>query len=245
LIDGWHLLHDAETAGTEISLVALAGTPPTDADAALLQRLARRCDVVTVSSPVMDAISPTRTPSGVAALVTPREANIRTLLAPSPALVIVAVDVQDPGNIGAMIRAAEAGGATGVVAAGASADPWGWKALRAGMGSTLRFPVRRESTAEALDTLRRQGLLLVATSPRRAVSMYELDLRRPVALLLGAEGAGLDEATLSAADDHVSIPMSGAAESLNVAVTAAVLVYEARRQRAARATYPARVPRAE
>jgi RNA methyltransferase, TrmH family len=233
LLDGWHLLHEADRSGAEILVVAVAGSPPAAADATLLQRVARRCDVITVSAAVMDAISPTRTPSGVAAIVKPQYAELRALLAPPPALVIVAIDVQDPGNIGAMIRSAEAGGATGVVAAGSTADPWGWKALRAAMGSTLRLPLRRDATAAALIALRRHGLVIVATSPRRAQPMHQLDFRRPMALLLGSEGPGLDDAIVSAADERVSIPMSGRVESLNVAVTAALLVYEAQRQRTA------------
>ena len=90
----------------------------------------------------MEALSPVRTPSGVIALVRrPALVGIEALVTPAPPLIIVAVDMQDPGNLGAIIRSAEAGGASGVAVLGASADAWGWKALRASMGSTLRVPV--------------------------------------------------------------------------------------------------------
>jgi TrmH family RNA methyltransferase len=115
LLDGWHLLHDAA-----------AGVPPSPADAALLDELARRCDVLQVTPRVMDAISPVRTPTGVAALIARRECALHDVLRRQPALVIVAADIQDPGNVGAIVRSAEAGGATGVLLLGASADPWSW-----------------------------------------------------------------------------------------------------------------------
>ena len=144
LVDGWHLIADAQRALLEFEIVAMAGGPPDRETSELVRTLERSTRVVEVATEVMDAISPVRTPSGVAALVARRPATVADTLAPRPALVIVAVDVQDPGNGGALIRAAEAGGVTGVIFCGASVDPWGWKALRAAMGSTFRLPVVRE-----------------------------------------------------------------------------------------------------
>jgi TrmH family RNA methyltransferase len=232
LVDGWHLLHEAATADVEITTVAIS-QPPSDArDEALIDRLARRAQVITVSASVMDALSPVRTPTGVVAIVQPRRAAFVQLLAPPPPLVVVAVDVQDPGNAGAIVRSAEAGGATGVILAGESADPWSWKALRAAMGSTFRFPVIREpNTSAALTQLRHSNVRLLATVPRGGVDVTDADLRVPVALLLGSEGAGLDESAARDADERISIPMNGPVDSLNVAVAAGVLVYEAHRQR--------------
>jgi TrmH family RNA methyltransferase len=234
LLDGWHLLHEAASAQLELQTIALAGTPQTSRDAALIEHLARRCDVFTVTTAVMDAMSPVRTPSGVVALASRREYQLRQLVAPQPALVIVAVDIQDPGNVGAIIRSVEAGGGSGVVFAGASADPWGWKALRAAMGSTFRLPVMRSTTlAPLLHAMRDAGLAIVATVPRDGILMRDVELARPTAVLVGAEGSGLDSAIVDAADERLTIPMESPVESLNVAVSAALLVYEARRQREA------------
>ena len=231
LLDGWHLLHEAAPA-LAIDLVAVTGTPAREADLRLLDQLKHRCAVVTVTAPVMSAISPVRTPSGVVALARPLAPTLRALLTPSPALVVVAVDVQDPGNAGAIVRSAEAGGATGVLLLGNSADAWAWKALRAGMGSTFRLPVVRSTdSTSALTTLRQAGLMLHATVPRGGVPMHEAPLRPGVALIVGAEGSGLDAQTLAQADARISIPMNASVDSLNVAVAAALLVYEARRQR--------------
>lgn len=234
LLDGWHLLHDAVDAGMAVDLVATTGGPRTQADAALLTRLSRDSTAVvcSVSNSVMDAVSPVRTPSGIAALVRRPDVAMAQLLVPAPPLIVVAVDLQDPGNLGAMIRSAEAGGATGVVVAGASADPWSWKALRAAMGSTFRLPVQSQADPMAAgDALSGHGLTLLATVPRGGVPMQTADLRGSVALLLGGEGSGLSAALVARADVLLSIPMAMPVESLNVAVAAGVLVYEARRQR--------------
>lgn len=235
LLDGWHLVHEAARAGVEMTTVALSGPPPQPDDRALVDQLARTTRVVTVSSAVMDRLSPVRAPAGIVALASRRSYALGHLLTPAPALV-VAAHVQDPGNAGAIVRAAEAGGATGVLFLGASADPWGWKALRASMGSMFRVPVLRVSEpGEACQRLRRAGLTLAAAVPRGGTPMHDANLRQPVALLLGSEGGGLEARLVEAADARVSIPMSHTVDSLNVAVAAALLVYEARRQRQLRA----------
>jgi len=142
------------------------------------------------------------------------------------------VDVQEPGNVGAMVRAAEAFGATGVVCCGASADAFGWKALRGSMGSALRLPVvSGVSTADALAAMRGLGVRVVATVPAGGARPESLDLRRPTALLFGGEGPGLPDDAVTAADARVSIPMRAPVESLNVAVAVALMTCEAARQR--------------
>jgi TrmH family RNA methyltransferase len=146
--------------------------------------------------------------------------------------VLIACDVQDPGNLGAIVRVAEAGGASGVVAAGVSADPFGWKALRGSMGSALRLPIVKQSrVADAIALARDRGCRVVATAPRGGRALFDADLRGSLAVLLGAEGAGLPREVLDSADDQLTIPMNPAVESLNTAVTAALVVYEGRRQR--------------
>jgi TrmH family RNA methyltransferase len=232
LIDGWHLLHEAVAAGLAIDLVALTSGAASSTDARVLESLASDTTVVTVTSSVMAAISPVRTPTGIAALVERRDASLASALRPAPALVVVAIDLQDPGNAGALVRAAEAGGATGVVLAGASADPWGWKALRASMGSTFRLPVVRSRDDRSLVAeLAATGVALVAAVPRGGSPMDTADLAQPTALLIGGEGAGVPAVWFERAAARISIPMAASVESLNAAIAAAVLVFEARRQR--------------
>jgi TrmH family RNA methyltransferase len=234
LLDGWHLVHDAVDAGITLTAVAITGTPSSPRDTALVDRLARQTDVFAVTPSVMDAMSPVRTPSGIVALAIRHPSPLPRLFEPRPALIVLADDIQDPGNVGAIVRSVEAGGGTGVLFTGASADPWGWKALRASMGSTFRLPVAsvRDATA-AIDAVRRAGLAVIATVPRAGVSPHEVDLRRSCALLVGAEGAGLGDELVRQADEALTIPMRAPVESLNVAVAAALLIYEARRQREA------------
>ena len=111
-------------------------------------------------------------------------------------------------------------------------SPWNWKALRAAMGSSFRLPVRREGAAgDHLRAWQRDGVQVIAAVPRDGTAMYDLDLSRPLAFVLGGEGAGLPEAVLALADYHVRVPMRARVESLNVGVAGALLVYEAARQR--------------
>ncbi|HXG88362.1 MAG TPA: RNA methyltransferase [Vicinamibacterales bacterium] len=234
LLDGWHLIEDALTADLAFETVALTRPPRTDHEVAIVSQLTRqsRAGVVYVSTAVMDALSPVRTPAGIVALVDRPELSLSGLFDHATPLIIVAVDMQDPGNVGAVIRSAEAGGASGVLFTGASADPWGWKALRAAMGSTFRLPtVHEPHAADACALLREQGIRLMATVPRDGIPMHHIDMTRPTALLLGGEGAGLDLRVVDLADDRITIPMQAPVESLNVAVATGVLVYEARRQR--------------
>jgi TrmH family RNA methyltransferase len=232
LLDGWHLLAEAVRTGVTVESIAVSGEPA-PSNARLLERATRGgIEVVTVSPKVLDAISPVRSPSGVVALARRPQISMPALLSPPPALVLAIAGVQDPGNVGSAIRAAAGGGATGVACDGLSADPFGWKALRASMGSVFHLPVTRiANMSAAVDEWRAGGLTIVATTPRAGQSIYEMDWRQPIAILMGGEGAGLPAALAEAADVQVTIPMRAPVESLNVAVAAALMIFEARRQR--------------
>ena len=234
LIDGWHLLIEAQQAGVPIERAAFTtDLLDTKETANAARGLADAgVEVIAVSGPVMEALSPVRTPSGVVAIGRRETVGLEAVFSPFPQLVLLAVDVQDPGNLGAIIRAAEAAGATGVVACGASTDPLGWKALRGSMGSAFRLPVARASIDAAMQAARASRVQVLATVPRVGQPLFDTDLRRPTALLLGGEGSGLSLGLLQQADGLLSIPMRAPVESLNVAVAAALMLYEAARQRA-------------
>jgi RNA methyltransferase, TrmH family len=236
LLDGAHLIGDAITAGVRVYIAAASSGADEDGDLRdLVTALTRRgVEVATVSAAVMDAISPVRSSSAIAAVAARPTFEAAQLYNDAAPLVVIAVDVQDPGNLGAIVRVAEAAGASGVVAAGASANPFGWKALRGSMGSALRLPlVSAPDVDEALTDARRRCCRIVATVPRGGSSIYDVDLTGPTVLLIGGEGPGLPPAMIAAADLRVTIPMAPAVESLNAAVTAALALYEARRQRIA------------
>lgn len=239
VLDGWHLLTEAVNAGVAIETLALCG-PVTVGEQAVIDRAVRAgAKLVGVSESVMDALSPVHSPTGVVATARRPFVDGATLLTPAPALILAGLGIQDPGNAGAVIRSAAAAGATGVMVDEATADPWGWKALRASMGSVFHLPViRSRAPMDLLAEWQASGITVVAAVPRGGVSMYELDLTRPTAILMGGEGPGLADEVLAASDARVSIPMTGAIESLNVAVAAALILYEATRQRTLGAPKP-------
>lgn len=201
---------------------------------------------------LFEGVADTQTPQGVAALVAPSTATPAKLLRGN-ALVVIMVGLQDPGNVGTILRAAEAFGATGAAAcsqaAMGTADPFGPKALRASAGSAFRLPILRGMAAMALLTqIRSAGVNVYATAAavrpgkRNADSLarwlqpWEVDWKPPSALLIGNEGAGLPPEVVREADVVVSIPQAATStpvgvESLNAAMAATVLLYEAMRQR--------------
>jgi TrmH family RNA methyltransferase len=232
LLDGWHLLEDARAVGLPIELVAVRDDVAAHHAAALNRLASEGTTIAQVSAKVMDAVSPVRTPSGVVAIAHRPRTDARALLAPAPALVVAAVGVQDPGNVGALVRSADAGGATGVLLDTNSADPWSWKALRASMGSAFRLPVMRTGEVQGqLRQWREAGLTIVASDPRAIVDLQAADLSVPLVFVMGGEGPGLPQSIMDAADVCIRIPMRARVESLNVAVASALLVYEAARQR--------------
>jgi TrmH family RNA methyltransferase len=142
------------------------------------------------------------------------------------------VGVQDPGNVGALLRTAEAAGASGAYVTAGSADAFSWKALRGSMGSAFRLPhVRVRAAAPVIERLRAAGVRLVGTGKDAPVAHDRADWSGAVALFLGSEGSGLPAEVQDALDARVAIPMASGVDSLNVAVAAGVLLFEAARQR--------------
>lgn len=235
LLDGVHLVGEAHRAALEFEAVAVASSHAIgnteEGD------LARALDstgatVFIVSDSAFAAMSPVRSPSGIVAIARRTSFDAGTISRTNNGFMLVAADVQDPGNLGGLIRAAEAGGVTGVLVSGASANPFSWKALRGSMGSALRMPIAAGQTFDAI--VRRaaeSGVRTVAATPRYGRAPEAVDWSGSVALLLGGEGRGLPADLLSTCDDLVTIPMAPPVESLNVAVAGAILIYEARRQR--------------
>jgi TrmH family RNA methyltransferase len=189
---------------------------------------------VTVSGSVLAAMSPVRTPSGVVALARRRPATLDAVFARTPPFVLILTNVQDPGNLGAIVRAAEGCGATGIVTGPGTADPFGWKALRGSMGSTLRIPVAvHQPISRTIETARERGLRIYAAVPRGGTPLPASALRGPIAVLLGGEGGGIPDDLVGAADETLTIPMQPPVESLNVAIAAALIAYERMRQQIA------------
>jgi TrmH family RNA methyltransferase len=251
-VEGPKLVEDALRSGlqAEALLVSEAG----EADLERILRAASeseagipRSRVMRTTDKLFASVAGTETPQGVAALfrqpswqfddVVRGAAAADGALRGDAALVVVMAALQDPGNIGTIVRSAEAFGATGVVATRGSADPWSPKALRASAGSGLRFPVLRGMAIPVLlAQLRVAGVKIVAARSHSADltsagADAAADLREPVAIFIGNEGAGLPREIEHAADARISIPMSAAVESLNAGVAASVVLYETARRR--------------
>jgi TrmH family RNA methyltransferase len=236
LLDGTHLVSEALAAGIPLrQAVVSSGALERPDILETLDEIAKRgIGIAAASAAVMDAISPVRSASQLVAIGDRPAHGSERVYGGGQALLVLAADVQDPGNVGAIVRVAEAGGARGVIAAGTSANPFGWKALRGSMGSALRLPVAIDpDPAHALDEARRHGYRLVAMVPRGGHSHVDADLRGQVIIIVGGEGPGIRRHLVDATDVRVTIPMEPRVESLNAAVAAAVVVYEARRQRSA------------
>jgi TrmH family RNA methyltransferase len=253
-VEGPKLVEDALRSGLEAEalLVSEAG------EASELERILRaagesvtgipRSRVLRTTDKLFASVAGTETPQGVAALFRQRgwefddvvrgAAAVDGSLRGDAALVVVMAAVQDPGNIGTIVRSAEAFGATGVVTTRGSADPWSPKALRASAGSGLRVPLLRGMAVPVLlAQLRVAGVKIVAASSHSGAAGSvgaddtAPDLRLPVAIFIGNEGAGLAREIDSVSDGRISIPMTAGVESLNAGVAASVVLYEAARQR--------------
>jgi TrmH family RNA methyltransferase len=229
LLDGEHVIDEALGSGVAIDVAAFGERLGNGPLADRMQHAGVK--IVLVTDAVLSAISPVHTPSGVVGIARRPARRLEDLFVREPQLIAMLHDVQDPGNVGAVVRAAEGCGATGVLCGERTADPFGWKALRGAMGSAFRLPVARQPLAEALAMARSKGLRVFATTARGGTSLPHCDLRGPAAIIFGGEGAGLPDDLLHAADARLTIPMHPPVESLNVAIAAALVIYEAARQR--------------
>lgn len=193
---------------------------------------ARSVDVLWISERLMDSISESKTPQPVMAIVTMREFSENALLANEAGLIVIAHQLQDPGNLGTIIRTAEAVGASGVAISTNSVDPFNAKAVRASMGSILRVPiVHVGDTTTFVKECKQKGFQTVATVLTGKQTHFDIDLQKPTVVILGQEGAGLPKEIMEDIDHGVRIPMASTIDSLNVATAAAVILYEAFRQR--------------
>jgi len=235
LLDGEHLVEEALRSGVALDVVAVVEAA-IERSETLVERIENSgATVFRVPQSVLTAMSPVREPSGIVAIARSKPATLDAVLETAPQLVLLLAGIQDAGNVGAILRAAEGCGATGIVAIDGTADPFGWKALRGAMGSTFRLPIAvKQPIAAVLDALAQRRISLVATIPRQGRAPADTDLTKPFALVLGAEGGGVPAPILDAADLAVTIPMRAPVESLNVAITAALILYEASQQRANR-----------
>jgi TrmH family RNA methyltransferase len=230
-IEGPNLLEEALRAGLRIDCVFLAqGAEP------LLEEIALppETEVLLLPRDLLDSALATETPQPVAALVEPPDwtwAHVVGKQRTAAPLVVVLAGLQDPGNLGTILRSAEAFGASGVLSLPGTVSAWNPKAVRASAGSVFRVPLLPVSEDECFVRLREADVRILATAARGAEHGELVDMGAAVALIIGNEGSGVPLTLAGRADGAITIPCPGAVESLNAAVAASVLLFEASRQR--------------
>lgn len=188
--------------------------------------------VEVLSDSVFKAASDTQTPQGIMAIVRKPEYSLNALLAKENRMFLILEDVQDPGNLGTMMRTGEGAGVTGVVMTKNTVDLFNPKTVRSTMGSIYRVPFIVTDDLEAtLTTMKKAGVSLYAAHLKGENSYDAYDYKKDCGFLIGNEGNGLTDAIADMADTYIRIPMEGKLESLNAAVSAALLMYECHRQR--------------
>jgi TrmH family RNA methyltransferase len=231
-IEGVKLLEEALRHGQHLETVFFSESARPLAEK-LLSQVGARTETLVLPTALFNSIVPSETPQGVAALLKLRSFSSAQLLdraADGP--FVVAAGLQDPGNLGTILRSAEAFGAAGIFLTEGTVSPYNSKVLRGSAGSIFRLPFLQLSSAELIPLLRERGVRLLATSSHKGTPLSEANWSLPLAIFIGNEGAGLPREILHQMDGTVVIPQAAPVESLNAGVAASIILYETfRRQK--------------
>lgn len=231
-LEGPRALEEALSAERATVRSVLVETSAAQKFRGLLEKLPPDAELAMVSERLFERTAATETPQGIAGLVELRPADIQAVLSRPHALILVACGVQDPGNVGTMIRTGQALGADALIALRETVSPFNPKALRASAGAALRLPIFRNLEAGGLfERLRRARVRIIAADRHSPWPLAEADLKGSVAFLIGREATGLAPEVARAADVLLSIPIRPEADSVNAATAASIFLYEAARQR--------------
>jgi len=227
-IEGGHLLQEALASGLEFATVFIQ-----NGSESLPDRLGipENTEVLALPPEIFASAVDTESPQGIAALVRPRSFTLDEVLAGSPPLILIAAGLQDPGNLGTLIRSAEAFGATGYVALPGTVSLDNQKTLRASAGSVFRLPGITLCEDHLFHELRHRKIKTIAAVAAHGEPLAHCDLTRPAAVIIGNEGTGIPPEILGRVDARITIPTPGPVESLNAAIAGSILLYEAARQR--------------
>jgi TrmH family RNA methyltransferase len=229
-IEGMRILEEAIRSGLKFKAVFFRASAENRAER-LLPQLAANVETLLLPDKLFASAVPSETPQGVAALVRCKPFSLESVLAKSQAGPILAIaGVQDPGNLGTILRSAEAFGAGGVLLGEGTVSRFNSKVIRASAWSVFRLPVVQANLSGTLDQMREHGLRLIATSSHKGTPLDQATLTGPLAIFIGSEGAGLPRDLLEEMTEVVAIPHSPNVESLNAGVAASIVLYEAARQ---------------
>jgi TrmH family RNA methyltransferase len=229
-IESVRIIEEAIRSGLKFKAVLFSESAEARASR-LLPQIGSHVETVILPDEVFASVVATENPQGVAALVKLKEVSLPRMLAASRPLLVVAAGVQDPGNLGTILRSAEAFGATGVLLGAGTVSPYNPKMVRASAGSLFRLGVLPVELDTLLPQLREHGLRLVATSSHKGVPLPSANLGDAMALFVGNEGAGLPRDLLKEMDETVVVPHSPQVESLNAGVATSIVLYEISKQR--------------
>src|ERR1039458_491427 len=229
-VEGMHIVEEAIRSGLRLATVFFSESAKERAHK-LLPQLSSHTEALLLPDEVFASAVPSETPQGVAALVHVKSFALDEMFVPAPALLVAIAGLQDPGNLGTIARSAEAFEVTGLLLGERTVSPWNWKAVRASAGSLFRLPALKIELATALREMKARGVRVLTTSSHKGTAITEVDLRAPVAFIVGGEGAGVPKDVLAQADEVVAIPHSSKVDSRNAGIAASILLYEAARQR--------------
>jgi TrmH family RNA methyltransferase len=229
-VEGFRILDEAIRSGVRLRAVFVSESAQ-DRAARVLPQIGAHVETVLVPDKLFASVVSSDTPQGIAALVRVKAFTVDEVLGagPSGPLLVVA-GIQDPGNLGTILRSAEAFGAKGVLTASGTVSAYNSKVVRASAGSIFRIPLARVELKSALSAMRERGVRLIATSSHKGTPLPEADLSGEVAIFVGNEGAGIEKRLLSEMDELIMIPHSPRVESLNAGIAASIVLYEAARQ---------------
>jgi len=233
LIEGIHLVSEALRVGQLENVIYCSHlTEKFDGKALLGKVISSNVPHEEVNIKIMKQLSQVESPQGIIAIAKPRRTDLGSLFEIENPSIVIACGIQDPGNLGTIIRTADAAGCSGLVISSGTADPYNEKAIRASSGSIFHLNiVKVDDIIDLITSLKRRGIKVISAVVGADKKYYEIDYKRPFALVIGNEGQGLPEAVEKLSDFSVSIPIMGGAESLNAAVSSAVILYEALKQR--------------
>lgn len=229
-IEGVRVIEEAIRSGLRFKAVFFADASESRIEK-LLPQISGHAEVIGLPDDVFSSAVATETPQGVAALVRWPEFSLEGVLQKPQPLLIGAMGIQDPGNLGTIIRSAEAFGADAVLLGEKTVSEFNPKVIRASAGSSFRLPTLQVGIAQAIE-MKRRGLRIVATSSHKGEPIDKIDLSGSLTILVGSEGAGVPREYMNIADDFIRVPHGERVESLNAAIAASVILYEAQRQRA-------------
>ena len=230
-IEGVKLVEEAIRSGQRLSGMFFSESARPLAQK-LLPQIAARVEMLLLPESLFNSIVPSDSPQGVAALVKIHAVSANQVFERADTgPIVVAAGLQDPGNVGTILRSAEAFGAAGVFFTEGTVSPYNTKVLRGSAGSIFRLPVVRITSPELIPLLRQRGARMVATSSHKGTPLHEANWQLPVAIFIGNEGAGLSRELLHQMDETVVIPQAAQVESLNAGVAASIVLYEWARSR--------------